>query len=259
LPQNKAALLHRSGRTGRAGRKGVSVLLAPYPKRRRVEQLLASAQIEASWSGPPSADEVRERDQARLLEDPLLQEPASEEELALARKILDGRPPEQVAAALIRIQRQRLPEPEEVYDDGQGAARSESRPPRDMAREPRERREPATVGDGAWFRLAVGRQNNADPKWLIPLICRLGHVTKKDIGEIRIFDRETKFEIAGAAAERFREAAKAAAKEGDIKVEPASPAPPKGARSGPRPGPPRHGPPGASGPPPKRGKRRANG
>jgi hypothetical protein len=33
-----------------------------------------------------------------------------------------------------------------------------------------------------WFRLNVGREKNADPKWLIPLICRQGHVTKQDIG-----------------------------------------------------------------------------
>ena len=54
-----------------------------------------------------------------------------------------------------------------------------------------------------WFRLSVGRSANADPKWLIPLICRRGHVTKKDIGSIRIFDRETKFEIARDAVDRF--------------------------------------------------------
>ena len=57
-----------------------------------------------------------------------------------------------------------------------------------------------------WFRMPIGRQNNADPKWLIPLICRLGHVTKKDIGQIRIFDRETKFEIARDAVDRFKAA-----------------------------------------------------
>ena len=57
-----------------------------------------------------------------------------------------------------------------------------------------------------WFRLSVGRSANADPKWLIPLICRRGHVTKKDIGSIRIFDRETKFEIARDAVDRFNAA-----------------------------------------------------
>jgi len=53
----------------------------------------------------------------------------------------------------------------------------------------------AERGEGAWFRLPIGRHDNADPKWLVPLICRLGHVTKRDIGLIKIFDRETKFEI----------------------------------------------------------------
>ena len=49
--------------------------------------------------------------------------------------------------------------------------------------------------DMVWFRMSVGRRNNADPRWLLPIICRLGHVTKKEIGSIKIFDRETKFEI----------------------------------------------------------------
>jgi ATP-dependent RNA helicase DeaD len=49
----------------------------------------------------------------------------------------------------------------------------------------------------------IGRERNADPRWLVPLICRRGHVTNREIGSIRIFDRETKFEIARAAAERF--------------------------------------------------------
>ncbi|HUW79765.1 MAG TPA: DEAD/DEAH box helicase, partial [Acidocella sp.] len=42
LPTNKASLLHRSGRTGRAGRKGLCLLLVPNSKRRRAELLLGS-------------------------------------------------------------------------------------------------------------------------------------------------------------------------------------------------------------------------
>ena len=71
-----------------------------------------------------------------------------------------------------------------------------------------------------WFRLTVGRSANADPKWLIPLICRRGHVTKKDIGAIRIFDRETKFEIAKDAADRFTAAIHSGPPQ-PIKIEPA--------------------------------------
>ncbi|HEY1753037.1 MAG TPA: DEAD/DEAH box helicase, partial [Caulobacteraceae bacterium] len=212
LPQNKSALLHRSGRTGRAGRKGVSILIVPYTKQRKAEALLASAKIAAVWSGPPMAEAVREKDQQRLLEGPLLQDAPTDEDLALGRKLLAGSHPEVVAAALVRLYRSQLPEPEEVFDDGRTGeprrpARREERGEREGwrperadrpdrsdrgERPPREPRSSEGSLGGAWFRLPVGRADKADPKWLIPLICRRGHVTKKDIGEIRIFPNETK-------------------------------------------------------------------
>ena len=229
LPQNKPALLHRSGRTGRAGRKGVSVLLVPYTRRRKAEQLLASAQVTAAWSGAPMAEEIRARDQQRLLESPILQDAPSDEDLALGRKLLAGSPPEVIAAALVRLYRSGLPDPEEVFDDrrsSEGPPPREGREERDRSPGPHRVLEP---GAGVWFRMPVGRENNADPKWLIPLICRRGHVTKKDIGSIRIFPRETKFEIAPEAEARFREALRSAGK-GDVAIEPAGapgPAKPK--------------------------------
>ncbi len=251
LPVNKAGLLHRSGRTGRAGKKGTSVLVVPYNKRRFAERLLDSASIDAGWSGPPLADEIRAKDQQRLLSDPILTEPASEEDLVLAQKILADSTPELVATALIRLHRQRLPEPEDLFDDGGGRETGQTipsaRPQRggasyDPMREgPSPSREPRPESVGAeWFRMPIGRQNNADPKWLIPLICRLGHVTKKDIGQIRIFDRETKFEIIAETEARFRQAVKGAA-EGDIRIEPAAAPPAADRPRGPRPDRPPHG------------------
>jgi ATP-dependent RNA helicase DeaD len=234
LPPNRAGLLHRSGRTGRAGRKGVSVLLVPYPRRGRVEQLLVSANIEAVWSGPPSAEAIRASDQTRLLDDPMLNEPPAEEDLALARLLMEKKTPEEIAAALIRLHRSRLPEPEELFDPGPDRREArEARPPR--ARLGAE----AAAADGAtWYRLAIGRAANADPKWLIPLICRMGHVTKKDIGQIRIFDRETKFEILEEAGARFS-AAIATAPKDKLRIEPAGapgkPAPRRGGPPGPGP------------------------
>ena len=214
LPSNRQALLHRSGRTGRAGKKGISVVLAPFSRRRRVEQLLAAAGVEAVWSGPPSAEAIRAQDQARLLSDPMLTEPVAEEDQELARLLLAQADPTAVAAALIRIHREKLPAPEEVYDPGEpragGKPERGERAPYDPSGRPdrtergnRPERDFASGGDMVWFRLSVGRSANADPKWLIPLICRRGHVTKKDIGSIRIFDRETKFEITRDAVERF--------------------------------------------------------
>jgi ATP-dependent RNA helicase DeaD len=250
LPVNKAGLLHRSGRTGRAGKKGTSVLVVPYNKRRFTERLLDSASIDAGWSGPPLADEIRAKDQQRLLDDPILTEPASEEDLTLARRILADSSAEAVAAALIRLHRQRLPEPEDLFDDVRDTGQIiPSAKPRggtayDPMREGPSGAGPSHSSGGAgaeWFRMPIGRQNNADPKWLIPLICRLGHVTKKDIGQIRIFDRETKFEIIAETEARFRQAVKGAA-EGDIRIEPAAAPPAADRPRGPRPAVNRDGP-----------------
>ena len=75
LPKTPESLLHRSGRTGRAGRKGTSVLIVPFRARKRTERLLRSANIEATWGTPPSVDDIIRRDDERPLADPRLTEP----------------------------------------------------------------------------------------------------------------------------------------------------------------------------------------
>ena len=229
LPANREALLHRSGRTGRAGRKGVSVLIAPYTRRRRVEQLLAAAGVDATWAGPPTGEEIRIRDQERLLADPFLTEPAAEEDLAMGRLLLEKAGGERIAAALARLWGQDLPAPEDIQDPGDplGKGRDRNRVPGawdprepraarpEAPRESRERRE----FEGPWFRMSVGRKSNADPKWLLPMICRRGGVTKREIGAIRVFDKETRFQISRQAVDGFI-AAVAAAPAEPIRIEP---------------------------------------
>ncbi|HEV7226977.1 DEAD/DEAH box helicase [Brevundimonas sp.] len=221
IPVNKATLLHRSGRTGRAGKKGTSVLMVSHTRRRKVELMLRSANIEAEWAGPPSADEIRAKDQERMLTDPVLTAPADEDSLEMGRKLLERSSPEQVAAALIRLYREKLPPPEDVQDDARMARTMEG----ERGRREREPVDFAQGGDMSWFRINVGREKNADPKWLLPLICRLGHVTKRDVGSIKIFDRETKFEITQEAEAKFRAAIAKAADE-DVSISDAvAPAP----------------------------------
>lgn len=49
----------------------------------------------------------------------------------------------------------------------------------------------------------AGRRHNADPRWLLPLICRYGHVGRNDIGAIRVAANESYFEVTQRAAPGF--------------------------------------------------------
>jgi ATP-dependent RNA helicase DeaD len=119
LPQNREALLHRSGRTGRAGRKGLSVMLVPAQRRRAAERLLAGAKIKATWSPTPSADAIRARDEKMLVREIRnTAETPAEEDLAAGRILLEQRTPEELAAMLVRFRREQLPAPEVLKDPG---------------------------------------------------------------------------------------------------------------------------------------------
>ncbi|HEV2558607.1 MAG TPA: DEAD/DEAH box helicase [Microvirga sp.] len=234
LPNDKETLLHRSGRTGRAGRKGVCVLLVPFTRRRKAEALIAGARVDVEWGPPPTADEIRAGDQQRLAQELAALEEPTDEDLALARMLLAERSPEEIATALARLYRARLPAPEELVDVGEKPTRR----PKEAREETggRERRE-RVPGDRpeapmVWFRMNVGRSNNADPRWLLPIICRLGHVTKREIGPIRIFDRDTKFGIVESMAPKFAAAVRRSSNDEDIRIEPASP-PGENDRTGP--------------------------
>ncbi len=201
LPRNRETLLHRSGRTGRAGRKGLCALLVPHTRRRVAERLFQAAKIDAAWMDAPSPDEIRARDNQRLLDHSSFSEAARPEEKELADALLTRRSPDELALALSRLFLATLPAPEDLLDGGGPA---ETR--REKTRDPRggdDRRGPF---NGRWFAMNVGRRENADPKWLIPMICRLGHVTKREIGAIRVQDRETRFEIDAQAAKSFMDA-----------------------------------------------------
>ena len=220
LPRDKDTLLHRSGRTGRAGRKGIAVLLVPYPRRRIAERLLASARVRATWAAAPSAEEIHQRESERLVKEAITAaETASTEPelLALGRAVLETQGAEAVAAALVRALGAALPAPEELE-----VPQAFAEPPAGPGpRGPVRRRDADDGGEGMWFRLNVGRNRNADPRWVLPFLCRRGHVTRQEVGRIQVMERETRVEIAARAATRFTEAARhQEADDEDIQIEP---------------------------------------
>src|SRR3546814_16153797 len=88
-----------------------------------------------------------------------------------------------------------MPAPEEMVDAGPGER------PHKIGPRP-------GFEDTVWFRMDIGRRHNADPRWILPLLFRRGHITKNEIGAIRIAANETMFEIPRAAAGMFAAALK---------------------------------------------------
>jgi len=206
IPRDAETLQHRSGRTGRAGRKGTAVLIVPYPRRKRVESMLRGARIPARWTTPPSAEDIRRADSDRLLATLLAPVELSEQDHALGERLLAERSPQDIAAALVHAHRARLPEPEELLGN-------------DAPQEPRGPR--TGFENSGWFRLNVGRNQNAEARWVLPLLCRRGHVSRNEIGAIRIAANETLFEVTGALASRFLDAVRRTAGEDeDIDIQP---------------------------------------
>jgi len=210
LPTNSDVLKHRSGRTGRAGQQGVCVMIVPQNQRGRVNRLLRGANIEAEWGEAPSLNDVKERDRERLLNDPSLHQDYDEEAMAEARELLALHSPEKIAAAFLHRMQSTTPSAEDLMV--MPAAGERTKPAR---------REPF-VG-GVWFKLTAGRNQRAEPRWLLPMICRMGDVTRNEVGAIEISDSETLFEISGDHAERFAAHVKASGgAEGSIYIHPAN-------------------------------------
>ncbi|MGH6763880.1 MAG: DEAD/DEAH box helicase [Phyllobacterium sp.] len=207
LPTNPETLLHRSGRTGRAGRKGVCVLVVPSSRRRNAERLLQMARLHATATSAPSATAIDKRYRDRILNDQAFSQTADEEEQAFVKELLALHSPEQIAAAYLRQQMATRPAPEDLTEI---PLQSTDRPRRERTDRHEEHGERYGKAErfedfqsGSWFSISVGRKHRAEPRWLLPLICKAGHVSKKDVGSIRILDNETRFEIAANKADTF--------------------------------------------------------
>ncbi len=202
LPNNGETLLHRSGRTGRAGRKGTCILVVPFSRRRSAERLLQMTRLDAKSIAAPTINAVQEKVREVILSNERLSDEIPEDMQELMRELQARYTPEQIAAAYLRREIESRPAPEDVSE---GPVRALGAPVRERGerseRAPREDR--SSFNGGAWFTLSAGRKHRADPKWILPLICKAGQVSKGDVGAIRILENETRFEINSEKAKEY--------------------------------------------------------
>nr|WP_045388835.1 DEAD/DEAH box helicase [Falsirhodobacter sp. alg1] len=190
LPSNSETLLHRSGRTGRAGAKGVSALIVPQAEFRKAQRLLQGAKVVAEWAAPPSAEDVQAKDDERIVTHPTLTADVGEE-ADLAGRLIEQFGAPSVAAAFIRLWREGRSAPEVLTDVSAPAS---------GAAAPRARGE---FGDSVWFKLTVGHTGRAEARWLLPKLCEAGGITKNEIGAIRIQQDQSYVQIASGSAGKF--------------------------------------------------------
>ncbi len=201
MPSKPDTLLHRSGRTGRAGRKGICLLIVPIHRRSAASRVLKLANVEALTRAAPTLAEVEARTRRAILEGALKSSPIAEHEQPLVSELLASLSAEQIAALYLRQQMALRPSPEDTTEI----------PPAELQDRPSRRRtERQESGDrrpdmqgSTWFTISVGRKHRADPKWLLPVICKAGRVNKQDVGSIKIEQAETRFEISGDKAASF--------------------------------------------------------
>ncbi|QIE43071.1 DEAD/DEAH box helicase (plasmid) [Rhodobacteraceae bacterium SC52] len=190
LPSNPETLLHRSGRTGRAGRKGISALIVPPKSRKKAERILKFAKLTAEWTTAPSADDILKRDEERLLTDASWSDPLNETEAEFAGRLMEKFTAEQIAGAYLRLYRKGVSAPEDL---GAPDAAGAPRPPREF-------------GPSVWVSIPVGRSERAEPRWLLPLLCRAGNIDKNAIGAIRVQEKESFVELSQPAMDGFLKA-----------------------------------------------------
>ncbi len=191
-PRDAETLQHRSGRTGRAGKKGTAAIIVPYNRRKRVESMLRGAKIEAKWLGAPTPEEIRKQDHVRLMEKLTAPAEYEDHDRAIATELMEQMPAADIAAALVQAHRAKMPQPEELL----------ANTPQARAKAKAERHRPG-FEDVVWFKMGIGRRQNAEPRWILPLICRRGHITRNEIGAIRIGPNESWFQVPRTIAPKF--------------------------------------------------------
>lgn len=205
-PTDVETYTHRSGRTGRAGKQGTSVLFVSPAHYRTIARGLERAKIAHSVEPIPRPDAIQ-----RAREEKLVTWLASDgntidpHAVAIAERIVKTGA---VATALARlIEKAGLHGPTRAREVRPIVPPPRAEPP---ARGPRGRTEghKAQPGPAEWvtFRVTWGSLHGADARRLLAMTCRRGNIRGSDVGAIRIESGYSLIDVARSLADAFEAA-----------------------------------------------------
>jgi ATP-dependent RNA helicase DeaD len=156
------------------------------------ERLFGQANIKPIWASTPSREEILKQDKIRIVDNAMLKEPIKEDEQEFVDLLVSKNTVEQLAAAYYRLLGKDLSAPEDL-------------------RNPSDRDEGRSKGNGfqksVWFELSVGRDDTAEPRWLVAMLCKAGNLSKRDIGSIKIQPKVTNIEISEETSSALKQLA----------------------------------------------------
>ena len=208
LPDNADVFTHRSGRTGRAGRRGTNVLFAASRAEYRVKSLLRGAGVEARLAPIPTPAEIFAAADERI-GDSFLRDLANSDGAVdarsqdLAERLLAKHSPAELVACLLKREAERSHgSPRQVRDDGKPSQRE--RNPRKVGPKSPTRQRPQ--GDFITYQVSWGAHAGADTRRLLAMVCRRGDVSSSVVGAIRIAPKSSTVEISSSVAQQFERA-----------------------------------------------------
>jgi len=219
LPDNADVFTHRSGRTGRAGRRGTNLVFGAAHAEFRIKGLLRGAGVKADLATIPTPEEIFAAADERVAESFLRDLDMGEIDgraRDLAERLLSQHSPAELVACLLKRETQRTQgTPRQVRDDSKPAGRRDRDRDRDRDRKPRKtgpksgpRSAPGRRGgdDFVTYQVSWGAQSGADTRRLLAMVCRRGDVSSDVVGAIRVAPKSSTIEISSSVAQKFEQA-----------------------------------------------------
>ncbi|MEL6431843.1 MAG: DEAD/DEAH box helicase, partial [Planctomycetota bacterium] len=203
-PIDPETYTHRSGRTGRAGKRGLSLLFVSPRRRRGTERLLAGAGVDVDWRPVPSAAEVEEAMRAesrRVVERRVagaLERGHEDSHLEHARALLEEHGAETLLASLLHaIEPKKRARAADVTDLGAGGRRERGAGRGDVG--------PPPSSTNVRFFMNYGHNQGATAGRVLASVCRRGEIPGEAVGSIAIHPNASTFDVSAELVQEFEE------------------------------------------------------
>jgi len=217
LPDNEEVYVHRIGRTGRAGKTGISITLVTPAEQWRVRRIEAFTHQKLNRAGLPSEEDIRSHRETQLLDQMgvwLQRSRYRREREMVAKLVEEGHDPLEIAAAALKIARadekQRpIAALSEVHEARPQRKERTNRP----NKRGNDRRQGNLSHEAGMVRLTIskGRSHGIRPNDVVSSIAYHAGIPGNSIGKIHIHDRHTLVDVPEdylvqvlAKAENFR-------------------------------------------------------